>query len=222
MSYYAEQYNKEISLSNKAKMSMNIKKYLVDRINTNEKIVRYCRYLTKTPLFDEGETYGGDLIEQPDLDCGLLNDLSEERDDKGEFVEYKGVETRGRVLIPYAFDNNLMTKEQLFIFVSNSYAAFSPNYNTGEYTFDIVITYSPTYNTLEPYGDERGLCIAIQMCSMFDDMYPEKSEWAEKIGDIKLSIRSIEERKVGNNGTMARILKVIAKPITDRGLVNYA
>lgn len=222
MSYYAEQYNKDIPLSNKATMSMNIKRYLVDRINKDQDIVRYCRYLTKTPLLEMGINYKDEVVEQPDLDCGLLEPLSESRDKDGNYTEYTGVETRGKILIPYAFDNNLMVKEQLFIFVSNSYAAFSNVYNTGEYTFDIVITYSPTYNVLDPYGEERSLMIIDRMCKMFDDMYPEKSETAENIGDIQLNVRAIEERKVGTNGTMARVVKIVAKPITNREVINYA
>ncbi|MDC4245515.1 hypothetical protein [Clostridium perfringens] len=222
MNYYTEQYNKNIPLSNKATMSMYIKKYLVDRINSDQDIVRYCRYLTKTPLLEMGINYKDEVIEQPNLDCGLIETLSENRDENGEYKEYKGVETRGRILIPYAFDNSLMVKEQLFIFVSNSYAAFSGVYNTGEYTFDIVITYSPTYNILDPYGEERSLMIVDRICKMFDSMYPEKSEVVENIGDVQLNIRAIEERKVGTNGTMARIVKVVAKPITDRSMINYA
>lgn len=222
MSYYTEQYNKDIPLSNKATMSMYIKKYLVDRINSDQDIVRYCRYLTKTPLLEMGINYKDEVIEQPDLTCGLLEPLSESRNKEGEYEEYKGVETRGKILIPYAFDNSLMVKEQLFIFISNSYAAFSNVYNTGEYTFDIVITYSPTYNVLDPYGEERSLMIIDRMCKMFDDMYPEKSETAENIGDIQLNVRAIEERKVGTNGTMARVVKIVAKPITNREVINYA
>ena len=220
MSYYAEQYNKDIPLSNKATMSMNIKRYLVDRINKDQDIVRYCRYLTKTPLYEEGVSYNGASIEQPDLDCGLLEPLSEHRDKDGNYTEYTGVETRGKILIPYAFDSNLMVKEQLFIFVSNSYAAFSNVYNTGEYTFDIVITYSPTYNVLDPYGDERSFMIIDKICEMFDDMYPENSQYSEEIGDVKFNVRAIEERKAGTNGTMARVVKIVAKPITNRELIN--
>ncbi|NGS95842.1 hypothetical protein G6Z25_02760 [Clostridium perfringens] len=222
MSYYAEQYNKDIPFSNKAIMSMNIKRYLVDRINNDQEIVRYCRYLTKTPLLEMGIDYKDKVVEQPDLDCGLLKPLSEHRDKDGNYTEYTGVETRGKILIPYAFDSNLMVKEQLFIFVSNSYAAFSNVYNTGEYTFDIVITYSPTYNVLDPYGDERSFMIIDKICEMFDDMYPENSQYSEEIGDVKFNVRTIEERKAGTNGTMARVVKIVAKPITNRELVNYA
>lgn len=222
MSYYAEQYNKDIPFSNKAIMSMNIKRYLVDRINKNQDIVRYCRYLTKTPLLEMGIDYKDKVVEQPDLDCGLLEPLSEHRDKDGNYVEYTGVETRGKILIPYAFDSNLMVKEQLFIFVSNSYAAFSNVYNTGEYTFDIVITYSPTYNVLDPYGEERSFMIVDKICKMFDAMYPENSQYSEEIGDVKFNIRAIEERKAGTNGTMARVVKIVAKPITNREVINYA
>ncbi|MBI6006877.1 hypothetical protein H8J86_13120 [Clostridium perfringens] len=222
MSYYAGQYNKDIPLSNKATMSMNIKRYLVDRINKNQDIVRYCRYLTKTPLLEMGIDYKDKVVEQPDLDCGLLEALSEHRDKDGNYVEYTSVETRGKILIPYAFDSNLMVKEQLFIFVSNNYATFSNTYNTGEYTFDIVITYSPTYNVLDPYGEERSFMIVDRICRMFDDMYPENSQYSEEIGDVKFNVRAIEERKAGTNGTMARVVKIIAKPITNRELVNYA
>lgn len=222
MSYYAEQYNKDIPFSNKAIMSMNIKRYLVDRINKNQDIVRYCRYLTKTPLLEMGIDYKDKVVEQPDLDCGLLESLSEHRDKDGNYTEYTGVETRGKILIPYACDDRLMVKEQLFIFVSNSYASFSNVYNTGEYVFDIVITYSPTYNVLDPYGEERSFMIIDKICKMFDDMYPENSQYSEEIGDIKFNIRAIDERKISSNGTMAKAVKIVAKPITNRELVNYA
>jgi hypothetical protein len=222
VSYYTDQYNKDIPFSNKISMSMNIKKYLIDRINSNQDIVRCCRYLTKTPLLEMGINYNDEVVEQPDLDCGLLENLGENRNKDGEYEEYKNVESRNKILIPYASDNRLMTKDQLFIFVSNSYIYSNTYKSTSEYTFDIVVTYSSTYNILEPYGDERSLVIIDRICNMFDEMYPEKSEYAEDVGDFKFFVRSIDEQKIGANGTMVRTIKLTCQPITDRRVANYA
>ncbi|MEG1309393.1 MAG: hypothetical protein RSA91_01060 [Bacilli bacterium] len=221
MSYFTEQHNKNMPISNKAKMIQGIKDYIIQKINNNQDIVRLCRYLTKTPLLEIGETYNGELIEQDDINVGLLIPLLDKRDENGVYSELPSIQSRDRILIPYAFDDSLMTQQQLYIFVSNPRTKFSDYYITGEYIFEVIITYSTDYNILEPYGDERVLKILEKFCEDFDDKYnDDKSQ--EKIGEIKFSIKGFEEVKISTKGTMGRIVRLEAKPITDRWLINNA
>lgn len=220
MSYYTEQYNKELSISNKAQMVHYIKQYIIRKINDNQNIVKLCRYLTKSPLFEEGETYNGQLIKQEDLECGLLKKLSEEKRND-IYIEYPYVQSRDKILIPYAFNNKLMTKDQLYIFVGNSFAHFSDYYETGEYIFEVVITYDSEYNMLEPLGEERVIKILEEICKDFDDIYVDNLG-SKVLGDLKFNIKNFEEIKISKQGAMAKVIRIVAKPLTNRKLINYA
>ncbi|MBM7835737.1 hypothetical protein [Clostridium sardiniense] len=211
MSYYTQQYNESIPFSNKIKIVESGKRHIVRTINNNQSIVRLCRYLTKTPLLKKGVDYNNNMIKQSDLDCGLLTILKD--------GEYPMVQSRDRILIPYAFDDSLQPEEQILIFVDSYNAKFNSKYTTGKYIFDIVIAYTPTYNILEPYGEERALKIADQVCKDFDEKYNDE-ESQKEIGELKFTVSNIQSVKIGTGGNMGKIIRLIAKPLTDRELLN--
>lgn len=221
MSYFTQEQNNSMPISNKAKLVKEIKRYIIRRINTNQDIVRLCRYLTKTPLIKYGETYNGECVNQIDLECGLLERLDDSRNKDGQYLYFPEIQSREEILIPYAFNDGLMTKEQLFIFVSNSSASFSEYASTGKYVFEVLITYAPTYNILEPLGEERSVEIMDKICEMFDSMFNDE-ESQENIGEVMFRIKSFNEVKVSTNGAMGRIIKISAEPLVDRKLINYA
>lgn len=210
MSYYTEEYNSNIPFSNKIKILESGKRYIVRTINNNQNIVRLCRYLTKTPLLKRGVDYKGNMIKQPDLDCGLLSNIDEK--------EYPNVQSRERILIPYSFDDSLEPSEQILIFVDSYNAKFSSKYLTGRYVFDVVIAYTPTYNILEPYGEERALKIIDEICRDIDEKYNDE-ESQNEIGELKLTVSDIQTIKIGT-GSAGKVLRIIAQPLTDRRLLN--
>lgn len=212
MSYFTKEYNNNLSLSNKIKIMESGKKYIINTINNNQNIIRLCRYLTKTPLLKIGVDYNNKKIKQPDLNCGLTEILND--------GEYPNAKIRGQVLVPYAFSDDLQPDEQVNIFVNANNANFNDMYSSSKYQFDIVVTYTSTYNVLEPYGDERALKIAEEICGEFDEKYnDEKSQ--NLIGELKFNVSNIQSIRVGTSGTMGLVIRLIAKPTTtDRKLIN--
>lgn len=211
MSYYTQEYNNSIPFSNKIKIIESGKNYIVRTINQNQNIVRLCRYLTKTPLAKRGVDYKGKIIQQPDLECGLLEKIKDN--------DYKEVQSRDRILIPYAFVDSLQPEEQIKIFVDNYNARFGDKYLTGKYLFDVIIAYTATYNILEPYGEERALKIIDEICKDIDEKYNDE-ESQQEIGELKFTVSDIQTIKIGTGGNIGKIIRISAKPITDRRLLN--
>lgn len=213
VSYFTEEYNSNLSFSNKIKIIESGKKYIINKINSNQNIVRLCRYLTKTPLMKIGVDYNNKKIRQPDLNCGLDKMLADE--------ECPNVEVRGQVLVPYAFSDELQPEEQINIFVNARNASFNNElYKSSRYKFDIIITYTATYNILAPFGDERALKIAEQICYELDGKYNDEDSQKD-IGELQFTVSNINSIKVGKTGTMGWVMEIIAKPTTtDRELIN--
>lgn len=217
MGLFEKEFNESLKYANKTKNIKNIKNFLVNSINENQTIKRLTRYLTTTPLLNEGVKYSGELIEQPDLKCGLLDNLREDKEN-GIYLEDPNVQTRKRILIPYQFDDKLMRVEQMYIFINNFKNRFSSKYNTGEYIFEIIVTYDINYNILEPYGEERILLILEKLEELFDEQYVDSEE---NIGVIKLHITDIEDIKVSKS-IMGKIITIESEVLDNREIINYA
>lgn len=222
MSDFTQKYNKSLPISNKVTMLQSIKQYIIRKINEDQEIVRLLRYLTKLPLRDFGITYDGKRIEQPNLNCGLLGRLPDAIDNNGDYIKYPTVQARNPVLIPYPFDDNLMTKEQLNIFIDANRSVFDEyQHIRGLYTFDIIITFTSTYNMLLPLGTERSLEIADRICRIFDNQFNDDTSQKE-IGETLFKVRDISLVKVGSKGAMGRVVTIETNPITDRNFLNKA
>ena len=211
MSYYTQEYNSNLPFSNKIKIIESGKSYIVRTINNNQNIVRLCRYLTKTPLSKKGVDYKGNMVKQPDLDCGLLTVLNSK--------QYPNVQLTDRVLIPYTFDDSLQPTEQISIFVDSYNARFSDKYLTGKYIFDVILAFTPTYNVLEPYGEERSLKIIDEICKDIDEKYNDE-ESQKEIGEMKFTITDIQTIKIGTSGYVGKVIRIVGKSLTDRRLLN--
>ena len=213
-------YFNENQPSNKIKLVGILKSYIVNVIKSNQEIKRYTKYLTKTPLFNKGKTYRGELLNQPDLNISLLEDLPNEKDSKGNYKVLPNVLGRNKSLVPYIFDEDLMKEDQVTIFVFNTRDRFYDYKETGDYHFRIIVAYNKDYNILEPYGDERSLKICEVLSDYFDDefMYEEfiDKRYKNVCGDVKFQIEHIEEIRISKLGYLGRIMDIIAKPITDR------
>ena len=60
---------------------IELKRYIVEKIDENEIIRRYCRWLTKTPLSKNGLDYTGELIQQRELgeNYSITKEVKEEQ-----------------------------------------------------------------------------------------------------------------------------------------------
>ena len=106
----------------------------------------------------------------------------------------------------------------MYIFINNFKNRFSSKYNTGEYIFEIIVTYDINYNILEPYGEERILLILEKLEELFDEQYVDSED---NIGVIKLHITDIEDIKVSKS-IMGKIITIESEVLDNREIINYA
>lgn len=166
----------------KSKKIVPIKNYICQKIDNDQKIKRLCRYLTLTPLSKKGILYDNSdtLLTQPDLVDSLIKESTEGN-------------SNGKILIPYSFNEGIITEQQVFIFVHN----YSNDYNSriGDNTFIIDILVPVNYDQIDPYSEQRLYLIVNRIIELFDDTRTD-NEYVETLGllDFKVGGRSNEYR----------------------------
>lgn len=164
--------------SRKMRLMSDIKKDIISKICNlhsveGQELARLVRYLTKTPLWNKGITETNEIVLQPDLLVGIDKVLKENED--------VSANSRGNILIPYAFSEELLKEEKILIFIQSPKGVFKNH--IGKYQFVLRVAYMDSLNVLEPYGDERALEIASRLCDMFDETYTSIEK--EIDGEIK-------------------------------------
>lgn len=160
--------NQSSNKSRKIRLISDIKKDIINKICNldsieGQELARLVRYLTKTPLWNKGLTETDKIVLQPDLKISIDKILKEDED--------VNANSRGNILIPYAFSEELLKEEKILIFIQSPRGIFKNH--LGQYQFVLRIAYMDSLNALEPYGDERSLEIASRICDMFDETYTD-------------------------------------------------
>lgn len=164
--------------TNKGADIIELKRYIVEKIDDNETIRRYCRWLTKTPLSNNGLDYTGNIIQQ--------RDLGKEYTITKEVKEELGLSHK-KILIPYAFNEDLVTEEQLFIFIYPYSNSFNGTMSNNAFSVDIMCPLR--YNEINPYGDERMYKILYEIINIFDGKSVEEDKWVKRVGNVKFDIK---------------------------------
>lgn len=180
-----------------------LKNYIVQKIDNNQNIKRLCRYMTKTPTYNKGMTYDGQLIKQPDLVDSLLYPVK--TDEHAIIKDY--------VLSPYAFTEDVLADRRLTIYVHSPRSVFNinaasnrPNYGLdellGKHLFLVEIVYPTEYNQIDPYGQERANLIACEVLNMLDGLTVE-GEIKEIVGECIFKVEGeITDLRLSKAGYM--------------------
>lgn len=135
------------SKSMKMKNLTKIKNFMVDVIDQDQEIKRYCKYLTNTPLMKKGMDLNGQLISQPDITESLVDK------DKGNLVAYR-------------FTEDIIENKRVMIFVYKVKGDLSKTIGENYFEIDIFVPY--IYDILEEMGQERNIEIATKICDLLD------------------------------------------------------
>ena len=181
---------------------IELKRYIVEKIDENEIIRRYCRWLTKTPLSKNGLDYTGELIQQREL--GKNYSITKE-------VKQEQGLSHKKILIPYAFSDELVTEEQLFIFVYPYSNGFNGTMSNNSFSVDIMCPLR--YNEINPYGDERIYKILYEIINVFDGKSVEEEKWVERVGNVRFDVKGycFPYRLTKTKNMMVYPLKINAK-----------
>ncbi|MEG2289633.1 MAG: hypothetical protein RSC24_06660 [Clostridium sp.] len=194
--------NKPTNKSKKIRLINDIKKDIKNKIcniedEIGQELARLVRYLTKTPLWNKGVTENGIIIKQTALEFRIDKALSDKEDINAN--------SRNKILIPYAYSEELLKEESVLIFIQSPKGIF--NNHIGKYQFVIRIAYTTESNILEPYGDERSLEIASRICDLFDGTYTEierESDNGVKVTRYKYTVDETVDFKLSQQGYSMR------------------
>lgn len=122
----------------------SIKNKLVDIIDNDQSIKRYCLYLTNSPLSNKAMNKDNAMIEQPDIEESLIN----------------------KNIIPYMFYEEILDKYKVFIFCHKVKGDLSGVVGTNILAISIVVPVE--FNFLKELGEERTTCIADLITDLID------------------------------------------------------
>lgn len=156
----------------KIKPLMDIKNYIVYKIDNNKDIKRLCKYLTYEPLEFASLDYSGKTIAQPDIEYSLIEDI------RHPDREYN--------IIPYTLNQNDGVLEQkVYIFVHNYKNKFDGV--VGDTTIMVDITCPRDKNKLL-FGQERIYKIAELIIEELDETFVDE-DFIEAIGGYKFEVK---------------------------------
>lgn len=183
-----------------------LKKYIIDKIDADQKIKRMMRYHSKTPTSRMGEGYDGAIIKQPDLVGSLLKPITENG------VTYEEVLYNGR------FNANIDTisKNQMFVYSPGS--VINDEKDTQAIYFYVDILVSEKYEYLKNYGEERTCEIADRVAQLFNGVYITEKEVVDMVGNVKTIItgRSDSERLSKTNDIILFRIPIVVNCLSMR------
>lgn len=154
--------------SNKIRKVTYLKRFILEKIDENQKIKRYLRYTNKLPLAKKSQNYDGVLVMQPDLSESLMQNCKE-----GEKSLFGG-----------SFNPEMSNLKTPNIYVHShriqSYGADSTM------SFVLHILCPQTYNELQSYGRERVYEIADEIVQMLDGYVIDEKEIVDVVGNLTL------------------------------------
>ena len=168
--------------SKKIKPLMDLKNYIVYKIDSNKDIKRLCKYLTYEPLELASLDYSGKIIAQPDINYSLIENI------KNPDGEYN--------IIPYTLNqNDGVLTEKVCIFVHNYKNKFDGV--IGDTTIMVDITCPGEKNKLL-FGQERIYKIAELIIEELDETFVDEN-FIETIGGYKFEVKGNGSEWIFNN-----------------------
>lgn len=190
--------------SNKIRKVTILKRFILDKINENQNIKRYMRYITKLPLARKSEDFDNNIKIQPDILTSLTEDSS-----NGEQCLFSG-----------SFNPEMDNIKIPYIFVHSPRSRIDATDNV--IYFVIYILCPERYNRLANYGEERLYEIADEIVQLLDEYSIEDNSIAKEVGNLKFEIDgSFEEFRMSkSNDVVVLAIPIKVKSTALRSRVN--
>lgn len=156
--------------SNKIRKVTVIKRFILDKLNENQNIKRYMRYITKLPLARKSEDFDNNIKLQPDILTSLTEDTV-----SGEQCLFSG-----------SFNPEMDNIKIPYIFVHSPRSSINGTDNIIH--FVIYILCPERYNRLANYGEERIYEIADEIVQLLDEYSIEDTNISKEVGNLKFEI----------------------------------
>ena len=144
---------------------------MVERISGNQKIKRYLKYNTISPLSKVSTDENGNRKDQVDIEEDLIDTM----------------------IFDSLFDEDMVTEKKNYVFI----AASSGRYREllGDMYFNIQVVVSKQYNKQKKNKDKRLWSIANEIVNLLDD-YTVTGELAEEIGNVTIEFLNYEQLRL--------------------------
>lgn len=162
-------------ISMKFKKIVAIREAIVNQIDNCQELKKLCKYNTDTPLSKYGFLKDGTKIEQIDISDSLIEDN----------------------IIPSLFDESLLDKEKVIIFVYPYKGDFAEE-EMGDNYLGVDILCPQNINRLSKMGEERIFLIAGLIADMFDDKQIMRSN-GKPLTHCKAKLSQFEVSKTDRN-----------------------
>ena len=209
------------SISTKGQYILPIKAYLTEKLRRNQTIMRSCCYLTKSPLASKSFNNDGVLYYQKDLDWQTVNITKKVNINIGK-EGTKNIITIPPSIIPYTYNDDMVTDEQVFIFIHNNTNRFNNLIGDNIFSIDILVPYN--YDMLDsPLYGQRLYLIVEAIMQEIDDTDVDRSIGID-LPDLHFEVKgNSEERKISkSNSVLIYSIDVTVKTINTRtGVDNY-
>lgn len=184
--------------SQKIRKISRINSYIVNKIDGDQSIKRYLRYLTEAPLSQTSKDSSGVKVAQPNLINSLKIDSTE-----GKQVLWKG-----------SFKEDMVEKEQTYIFVHTFTGSFKDIGSKLRVAINILI---PSSRELLRYDEiSRSLELSDLIIDLLDDKVIENDEYID-IGKVKLKCTNYDNDRLSNNSNVIRTTLLFEADIVTMG-----
>lgn len=183
---------------------------IVDLINNNQNIRRYCRYKSKTPLAPIG-IIGNKKIPQPNITTGLDEIVY---DNSGEIL-YKPV------LFDCMFDSEMQTELELGIYVYDYNSDFDKTFGKCMISVDIIVPYD--FEKLQSKGDKRTIMLANEIVNTLCNKPITKEnniDWFNELGDVEFSIKKITNGRLSQKNNSIRRTLIFETMVNKRPVLK--
>lgn len=202
--------------SQKISRSAYIIDLIANKIDNNQYIKRFIRYNTINPLSKRSKNYNNETIIQPDLNTSLKNNSNEIKNTKGEIVE------SNKSLYLRAFNENMTTDKQNYIFIENNHNTYSRDFAT--MYFRVHILTPSSFLEIEDENSDINIARNKAIACVIDDMldqYTVDDKYSDLVGNIQFELTDYNEERLSNSNEI--IITTLAYKVNTLGcrIDNY-
>lgn len=182
---------------------------IVDLLNNNQNIKRYCKYKSKTPLSKVGKL-GNVTVKQPDIEY----DIDEDYTNADGTIEKP-------VLFDCMFDSEMQTELDLGIYVYDYNAYLQKTIGDLYISVDIIVPYN--YERLQSKGDKRTVKLAHEIINTICNNPVSKDkniEWFNELGDVNFTFNRITNGRLSQKNNSVRRTIIFNTTINKHTLVR--
>ena len=170
------------TISNKIRKIGLMVAYITQKIDNNQEIKRFMRYMTVNPLSSRGKDQNGNVVNQVDLNKSLAINSDE------------GI----KCLYTMGFKEDMIDEARPLIFIHSYNGKFGDTIGNINIAVDIIVP--SHYNELKYMEEKRSTEIACKIADELDGITIDEDEWVDKLGNLNIKLATYSEHRLSKSG----------------------